>query len=317
MAEARGAPLREWHGIPAVFDAGGNFVGCNPVHRSSSLVDGQIRYSIDMTMGDVAGPLRARYEANRFVFGIEERGGDRIYMGPDFIGAGQHHGQLVEAHHYSPLWRSDLRTMAHILPDKETQLYSSLLYDGLAISGVFNGIYKLALDYPSDPGTRERIDAFLAAERRDACRSHVLPVRLSGCWRGEIQVYDGDRQPVGTSEVRMDYRPLGPLRAEVALELRGALQLQATFVRQRDGNRHNYEGPDIYGNAISYGRALYSSQHLYAQPRWIRGWEFLMDKDYTLSVVWQWHNGGQLQHTSYGVLRWEPQALGPAALPLG
>ena len=52
----------------------------------------------------------------------------------------------MDAHYYSPGWTGDLRTMVHILPDGETQVYSSLIYDGPKICTVFNGIYKVAFD---------------------------------------------------------------------------------------------------------------------------------------------------------------------------
>ena len=81
---------------------------------------------------------------------------DRIYCGPDFVGAGRPFGLFVDSNYYSPGWTSDLRTWVHILPDGETQVYSSVLYEGPAINMVFNGIYKVAHDYRTTPATKAR-----------------------------------------------------------------------------------------------------------------------------------------------------------------
>ncbi|NJN44731.1 MAG: hypothetical protein HC806_08445, partial [Anaerolineae bacterium] len=106
----------EWHGLPSVFDAQGNHVGYNKVYRSSVFENGMTTYYMDTTM-EATGPLRARFESKEFAFGVKDSDQDRIYMGPDFMGAGHPYGSLVDAHYYSPAWTSDLRTMVHILPD--------------------------------------------------------------------------------------------------------------------------------------------------------------------------------------------------------
>src|SRR5688572_13728230 len=103
-----------WYGQPSIFDAEGNHVGFNHVHRSSVFENGKTTYYMDTRL-DAIGPLRYRLEARDFAFGVQDSDQDRIYMGPDFIGAGHPHGMLVDANYYSPQWSADLRTMVHIL----------------------------------------------------------------------------------------------------------------------------------------------------------------------------------------------------------
>ena len=62
----------------------------------------------------------------------------------------------------------------------------------------------------------------------------------------------------------------------------------------------------MLGNGIAYGRALYTTQHLYGKATRIRGREFIIDDDYTMSVVWQIFESGRLKYTTYGVLDWQP-----------
>ena len=136
----------EWHGCPSVFNAEGHHVGYNKVSRSSVFEAGRTTYFMDTKL-DATGPLRSRFEARDFAFGVEDSDQDRIYLGPDFMGSGQPFGSMVSARYYSPAWTSDLETMVHILPDGNTQVYSSLLYDGPTVAAVFNGVYTLSRDW--------------------------------------------------------------------------------------------------------------------------------------------------------------------------
>ncbi len=294
-----------WHGIPSVFDRDGNHVGHIKVDRSSVDSENGVTYFMDTSV-DIAGPLRARFEADRFAFGVEDVGGDRCYMGPDFVGAGHPYGALVDAHYYSPGWMTDLRTMVHILPDGKTQAYSSLLYEGPTIVAVFNGLYRMSTDYETNPQTRETIDAFTAGERTNGSKSHVLPFKHAGSWTGNMAVYDPKGASAGAAEVRVDYRPTSLLRADVQLHVVGDIELHASYTRSRNGNRHCFEGPELYGNAISYGRALYTTQHLYGRPLKIRGREFLIDDQHNMSVAWQVFGSDRMLLTLYGVLSWQP-----------
>lgn len=295
----------EWHGMPSIFDAEGNHVGYNKVYRESSFEGDRVTYTMDTRM-DAIGPLRARFEATEFAFGVEDQGANRIYMGPDFIGAGHPFGtSLVNAHYYSPGWTSDLRTMVHVLDDGKTQVYSSLLYDGPTINGVFNGVYKVAYDYHSNPETKEWIDNFTAQERIDGKKPHVLPMKQAGRWTGEMYVFDAAQEYVGMNQVTIGYQPLTLLRAEQTVDISGVLNRRYRFQRARNGIRHTFEGPDVYGNGIAYGRALYSSQHFFGESLKIRGREFIIDDNFTMSIVWDWLAGDQRQYMSFGLVTWE------------
>ncbi len=120
-------------------------------------------------------------------------------------------------------------------------------------------------------------------------------------------VYDTNQQQIGTNQVHIDYKPLSLLRGEMQVNVSGVLNKQFTFARYRNGNRHSYEGPDVYGNAIGYGRALYTSQHFYGEALKCKGREFIIDDQYTMSVVWQFFKSDRMLYTSYGVLYWNGQ----------
>ena len=295
----------EWYGSPAVFDAEGNHTGFIKVNRSSVFEDGTTTYYMH-TLFDNDGPLRNRLEFTEFAFELLDSDDDRIYLGPDFIGAGHPYGAVVDAHYYSPAWRGDLRTMVHVLDDGETQVYSSLLYDGPTVFAVFNGVYKVAFDYETNAATRERIDAFCATERVNGRRPHDLPSKISGEWRGPVTLYGADQQPSGQGEVRITHEPLSLLRARQVIEITGDLERRWVVERYHDGNRHTYDGPDLYGNAIAYGRAAYSSLHVMGQAEKIAGRDFLYDDQLSLSINWRLFTGDRLSTFLYGALTWSP-----------
>jgi len=296
----------EWHGLPSIFDANGNHIGYNKVYRSSVFEDGKTTYFMNTRLKDASGPLVGRFEvSDEFAFGVVDSDRNRIYLGPDFIGAGHPNGALVDAHYYSPGWTADLRTMVHILPDGQTQVYSSLLYDGPKIASVFNGIYKVAYDYHTNVETKTRIDAFTETERVNGRNPHLLPSKKTGRWRGEMFVYDTDQNLLGMNQVTLDYQPIDLLRAETTTTFEGVFEKQFTYRRYRSNNRHFFEGPDLFGNSIGYGRALYTSQHFYGESLKIKGREFLIDDQFSMSVVWQFYQSDRMLYTTFGVLKWE------------
>ena len=190
----------EWYGLPSVFDADGNHTGFNKVNRSSVFEDGKTTYYMHCNFMNT-GPLRNRFEIRDFAFGVDDDDKNRVYLGPDFYGAGHPYGSLVDSHYYSPAWRADLNTMNQILPDGVTQVYSSLLYEGPTLFSVFNGVYLNAHDYDTNPETKAHIDAFLEAERDMATWPHVLPDRVSGTWTGSCEVFGPDQEPKGKVDV--------------------------------------------------------------------------------------------------------------------
>ncbi len=297
----------EWHGLPSIFDAEGNHIGYNKVYRSSTFDkdSGGTTYTMNTHLQDSAGPLVARFEVSDiFSFGVIDSDQDRIYLGPDFIGAGHPYGSLVDAHYYSPGWTGDLRTMVHILPDGQTQVYSSLIYDGPKICTVFNGIYKVAFDYHENKDTKTSIDAFCETERVNGRSPHILPSKKSGAWQGEMVVHGANQEKLGVNQVRMDYKPTSLLRADMDVTVSGVFDKKFKFGRYRNDNRHFFEGPDLFGNSFGYGRALYTSQHFYGESLKIKGREFIIDDNFTMSVVWQFFKSDKLIYTSYGVLNW-------------
>jgi len=295
----------EWHGLPSIFDSQGNHAGFNHVYRSSEFQGDRTTYFMHCNL-DTNGPLAYRLEADSFAFGVVDSDQDRIYCGPDFIGAGRPFGLMVDANYYSPGWTSDLRTQVHILPDGETQVYSSLLFDGPAINSVFNGIYKVAHDYQDNPETRARIDAWIESERRNGKKPFLLPAKHSGHWSGEMAVYDNQQQMIGTNQVRIDYTPLTLLRARVDVKIEGVINRKYSYERTRNGNVHTFDGPDVFGNARAFGRYLWATQHFYGEAMKIRGRDVIIDDQHTISAIWQWYQSDKELYSSFGVLNWHP-----------
>lgn len=298
----------EWYGIPSVFDAQGQHTGFNKVNRTSIAEEGKTTYYMSTSL-DTPEPLRSRFEAQGFAFGVKDSDQDRIYMGPDFFGAGQPYGSLVDAHYYSPGWQADLRTMVHILEDGETQVYSSLLYEGPTIIAVFNGLYKMATDYDTNLATKARIDQFIDEERILGRHPHILPMKHKGEFKGKLAVYDRHQTFKGDNFVRIEYSPKNLLEADITLTMEGVFNKRAHYSRSRHGHRHAFDGPDLCGNGIAYGRALYTSQHFKGEALRLSGREFIIDNKNSMSVVWQLQRSGAPDLTLFGVLEWEEQDL--------
>lgn len=298
----------EWHGRPCLFDATGRHVAYESVRRSSVFEDGVTTYYMDTQLEGV-GPsdLRAQFELGaQFAFGVVDSDENRVYTGPDFYGTGQPYGRFVDAHYYSPGWQVDLRTWNQILPDGETQVYSSVVSQGWAVVGCFNGIYQVTFDHETNPETRDRIDLWIADETRRGPRPQVLPTKQAGRWTGELEVVTADQEPAGSTHVTMDHEPIDLRRARHTVTWDGELSRTYTFERYRDGNRLQYDGPDVFGNAISYGRSLFTWQHGTNEVWKIKGREVLMNESLDLAVVWQLARGDASTHFLNGLLTWQP-----------
>ena len=266
--------------------------------------DGKVTYWMQCNFMNT-GPLRNRFEIRDFEFGVDDQGNDRIYQGPDFYGAGHPYGSLVDSHYYAPGWRADLNTMNQILPDGVTQVYSSLLYEGPTIFAVFNGVYLNAHDYDSNPDTKEWIDTHIEAERELASWPHTVPDRIGGEWTGECEVFGADQERRGTVHVRLRNDPIDLVRANCTLEMSGTINRSLSYIRTRSGgNRYTYDGPDFWGNAIAYGRALYTTQHHASEAFKIKGREFILDRNYTLAVAWKLYSGDRMTDIVFGPLTW-------------
>lgn len=294
-----------WFGRPSLFDAEGNHVGYEYVERASVSEDDGTTYYMETKLTG-AGPLRNRFELGaQFAFGVVDADDNRLYTGPDFYGAGQPYGCFVDAHYYSPAWQADLRTWNQII-DGTTQVYSSVLHDGWALCGVFNGVYQVAHDYDSNPETKARIDAWILAETERGSRPHVLPTKQSGAWTGELEVVSADQEVLGSNRVTIQHEPLSLRRLRHSVTWEGVLAKSYRYERYRDGARSQYDGPDVWGNAMGYGRTLLTTQHSDGDTWKIKGREFLLDESLDLAVVWEHFVGDRLTHVLHGLLHWAP-----------
>ena len=296
----------EWYGLPSVFDADGSHTGFNKVSRASVFADGQVTFWMKCNFMNT-GPLRNRFEITDFEFGVDDQGNDRIYLGPDFYGAGHPYGSLVDSHYYSPGWRADLNTMNQILPRRgDPGVLVAAVRGADRVRGVQRGVPQRPRlrHQPRDQGLDRPPHRGRAGDGRLAPH-RTRPHR--GQWTGQCQVYGADQQPRGTVDVRLRHDPIDLVRARHTLELSGAVDRSFSYVRTRsNGNRYTYDGPDLWGNAIAYGRALYTSQHHVSEASKVKGREFIIDRDYTLAVAWKLHTGDRMTDIVFGPLTWSP-----------
>jgi hypothetical protein len=295
-----------WHGRPSIFDADGNHVGYERVARASEFHDGQTLYWMNTKFTD-GGSLRARLELGApFAFGVIDSDQDRIYLGPDFYGAGQPYGSFVHSNYYSPGWQSDLVTWNYVLPDSDLQVYSSVCYDGWTPAIVFAGVYLRTFDHETNPETKARIEEFFAEEERLGPMSFILPTKTSGSWTGECEVYDVDQKLLGTNHVTIEHEPLDLMRARQVMTWSGVIDKTFVTERTRNGTQTLFHGPDIWGNQKSYGRAGFLAAHVNQTAWTIRGREFVLDESYRLAVNWQIFDGNRLLYVIHGPLDWTP-----------
>ena len=294
-----------WHGRPSIFDAAGNHVGYEKVARASEFKDGKTLYWMN-TKFDGGGKLRPRLElGGMFAFGVIDSDQDRIYLGPDFYGAGQPYGSFVDSNYYSPAWQSDLVTWNHVLPGTDLQVYSSVCYDGWTPALVFNGVYLRTTDHETNPETQARIAAFMAEEERLGDMSFQLPTKARGSWNGEVEVYTPDQKLVGTNEVTIAHDPKPDLiRSSATVTWKGVLDRTYSFDRIRNGRNIQLLGPDYFGNQMAYGRCSFVRAHFNQTAEKIVGREFILDDNYRLVVNWQVFAGNQLAYVIHGVLDW-------------
>ena len=295
----------EWHGMPSLFEADGTHVGYNKVSRASEFKDGRTTYWME-TRFDAAGPLMDRFELGvRMNFGVIDSDQDRIYTGPDFIGTGRPYGYLVDSNYFSPGWNVNLRTMNHVVPDLEMQVYSSQLFEADTLVGVFNGLYIVTQDHADNPTTQQRVEDWLQRERAYGKTPFNLPVKHEGVFRGEFEVFDDQQNLVGANQVTVRHKPINLLHSEQTIELEGVINRKWTAMRTRTANHHQFHGPDLFGNGISYGRYLYGIRHVYGEAFKLWSREAVIDDSFTLVCTWQFWQSQKEKYTTCGVLRWE------------
>ncbi|GIH80831.1 hypothetical protein [Planobispora longispora] len=288
----------EWVGRPSLFDASGAWQGFEDIRRSSVFDGGVTTYLMDggLTGG---GPLAGRFKLGApFAFGVTDSGGDRVYTGPDFFGSGRPYGSFVDAHYYGPGWQVDLNTWNQVLPDGETQVYSSVLHQGPAVVGVFNGVYT------RDPRETE---ALLERETRCGAVPYVLPTKQACAYRGVCETWGADRERWEDVRITIELEPVSLLVTRVRVTWSGGLPRSYETLARRDGFRSFYEGPDAWGNATAYGRANYVSLHLGGAEK-LKGREFMIDAEpgmgagSTLAVVYRLFDGDAPSAVVHGVL---------------
>lgn len=292
----------DWHGMPALFKPDGTQIAFNKVSRSSVFENGRTTYYMH-TNFDGADVFTSRFQIPEFAFGVIDSDQDRIYTGPDFIGSGRPFGPLVDSEYFSPGWNVQLRTVNHIVPERELQVYSSQLFEGNCLVAVFNGLYINTRD--DKPETLARIDSFLEDERSKAKNPFVLPVKNEGRWTGEMQVYDADQNFVGINNVVIEYRPVDLVRAEMTVTVTGVVDRKFSFLRSRNANHHQFHGPDAFGNGMSFGRYMYARNHFFGKAETLDSRETLIDDEFSLCCYWQFKKSQKEHYNSFGVLEWE------------
>ncbi|MEV4136005.1 hypothetical protein AB0J72_28030 [Dactylosporangium sp. NPDC049742] len=291
----------EWHGRPSLFDADGTWRGYEDIRRSSVYEDGVTTYYMDGGL-EGGGPLAGRFRLGApFAFGVVDSDADRIYTGPDFYGTGQPYGTFVDAHYYGPGWQVDLNTWNQVLGD-DTQVYSSMLYQGPAVVGCFNGVYKRGV---SPAALREH----LAAETRNGPVPFILPTKQAGVYSGRCELWGADQKLAGPVDVSIALDPVDLLRTRLTVTWSGAYERSFTVQWRRDGFRSFYEGPGAWGNAIAFGRANYCTVHCTDVVK-VTGREFMLDATpgmgagTSLAVAYRVYEGATLAGVVHGSLQW-------------
>ena len=295
-----------WHGLPSVFEPDGTHVGFNKVDRASVFEGDRTTYYMRTNFQNV-GPLRYRFDVGdaSMAFGVVDSDQDRVYCGPDFMGAGRPYGMLVDSNYYSPAWNTDLRTLNLVLPEHALQVYSSELYEGPVLVAVFNGLYIVTQDHETNPDTQKQVDEFIESERANAKRPFLLPVKTAGRWTGELETYDAEQNLLGTTRVEIEHTPKSLLRSRADVTMTGVIEREFSYERAHNGNVHTFEGPGIWGNGRTFGRYRWSNQHFYGEALKLRARDTLIDDRNSLCVVWQFFASGKEQWTVFGVLEWE------------
>ena len=298
----------EWHGYPSVFEPDGTYVGNNKVSRASDFKDGRTTYWMH-TAFNATGPLAARFEMGEegMRFGVIDSDADRVYCGPDFMGAGRPFGMLVDSNYFSPGWNTDLRTVNLVLPEKKLQVYSSLLYEGPTLVAAFNGIYCVTQDHETNPETQKYVDEFLEREKILGKRQFVLPVKQAGAWEGTLEVWDPEQNLMGEAKVHIEHEPLTLRSSKNTVTISGVIERQFSYEHSRDHNHHMYAGNEAVGNGIAYGRFLYSVMHMYGEAYKIKSRDtLLIDEGGALAVVWNFYKSDREDCVAFGVLDWVP-----------
>ncbi len=311
-----------WFGAPSHYDREGRRIGYSQPRRT--ILRGSEQ---DLGVGDpntpdpervlidvpadlhLEGPLKSRIEVDVQSAWVRPTERSRVYEGPDFFGAGYPYGSLTLGWVFFAPWNCDAKVMVQILPDKVTQVYDNLQFVGEGLCSSLNGLYLLAQDHDDNPETQARVAAFLESERSGGHSLFRHSTRKKGQWTGTLEAYDRDQQRIDDVQVCIDYTPVGHHRSELHVQLEGGLNHAWRGTRYRHDSEFFYEGPEIFGNAVAFGRALYLRQQLTGGLRLV-GRDFLLDRDYAMAVAWEFKRGHHLEHVLHGKLDWSSDQRG-------
>ena len=150
----------------------------------------------------------------------------------------------------------------------------------------------------------------VAQHREDEIRKskdvHLLPRYAAGHFEGEVETYTPDQKMVGTTKIRWRHEPHTQYRCSQNLQLSGALNREIRMERTRHENHHFYED-GFYGNAVSFGRALFWRGNIKGETVRIIGRDFQLDGG-DMAVAWEFWRADTLENVVHGVLKWTPDA---------
>jgi hypothetical protein len=295
-----------WHGVPAVFDAAGAHLGDIHSEQTVERDEGGAPVYRVRDRANIAGPLLDRLTRSELDLRIIDTGASRVYDGRDIFGAGRPYGPVLLGSDYIVPWGCDSSVIVQLLDGGTRKVYSVLFYQGPALLAALHGCYLLTDDHADRPATRDAVAAFFAAERAAAPRPYAGITLRPGRWRGAADLAGRDGRTLGPCEVTIEQRPLGEAETELAVAIRGPLSHSWRCTRRRDEHHYRCAGPDLYGNGIAFGRALFSTCYVKGQALKVVGRDLALDQGRTLSVVWQIvRDEHDLEAVLSGTLEWQ------------
>ncbi len=293
-----------WHGCPGIYDHAGRRQGHVQADRSIFVDDeGTHLIRVD-TRVDCFGALRARLETPQHLLRVKHVENKRVYEGPDFYGAGYPYGSLILGNDYCVPWATDNRVTVQLLPGGELQAYSNVAYEGNTLVCVITGLYRLSRDLAENPDTQRRVDAHRKDEIARSNDVHLLPPTRAGIYTGELETYTPDQRLVGMTQVRWEHLPETRSRCRQKVSLSGAYQRHFVVERTRHEN-HAFFAEGLWGNGISFGRALFWRGNFTSETTRLIGRDYLLGDD-SLALVWEMWRADQLEYVMHGVVRFVP-----------
>ena len=257
-----------WHGCPSVFDSRGQYLGYIQADRKIFKDDNE-NYLIEVeTETHIPGPMGIRLHHPCHRLEVSHKEQKRVYTGPDFYGAGYPYGDLILGNDYCVPWTSDNRVTVQLLPDGESQAYSTLLYQGGTLHAVVCGVYLQSLDFETNQETRQKISHHRLSEIGAGRNATKLLKERPRNLQGNCQIFDSKQNLTGSSMMQVTMSESKESVPTLRYTLEGDLNLSGTSSVQWHENNFSYHGPDFWGNGISYGRMVLN--HLYQKGEILR-----------------------------------------------